>query len=237
MHYREIVTKIKHRMWMRATPNERELDFFRRTKIICALLTRITPWVECVALVNSTALCTTNSESDIDLLVVTRPWHLMLIRVMLTLLLKWRGELRRWDDDIGKFCLSFFIDTNHIDMSMIALEWSDPYLALWTSRMVPVAMTADFYERWQASNQWTWIRFENPFPQAQIIKQPWYFSKFINPIIRCADLAIYGMYSLVRKITRLNKTPIKTPWGIIINRWIQKLHPDDKRMEWKKGIK
>ena len=233
MHYREIVTKIKHRIWMRATPNERELEFFRRTKIISTILTRFTPGVECIALVNSTALCATNSESDIDLLVVTKVWHLMLIRVMLTLLLKYRGELRRWNDDIGKFCLSFFIDTDHLDMSTIALEWGDPYLALWTSRMVPVAMTADFYERWQASNRWTWIPFENPFPQAQIIKKPWYFSKFIYPIIRCVDLAIYGMYSLMRKIARLNKTPIKTPWGIIINRWIQKLHPDDKRMEWK----
>jgi hypothetical protein len=233
MHYREIVTKIKHRIWMRATPNERELEFFRRTKTITHTLTRFTPGVECIALVNSTALCATHSKSDIDLLIVVRPWYLMLTRVILTLLLKYRGELRRWDDDIGKFCLSFFLDTGHLDMSKIALDWGDPYLALWTSRVIPVAMTVDFYERWQASNQWIWIPFENPFPQAQIIKQPWYFSKFIYPIIRCVDLAIYGMYSLVRTITKLNKTPIKTPWGIIINRWIQKLHPDDKRMEWK----
>ncbi len=234
MHYREIVTKIKHRIWMRATPNERELEFFRRTKTITHTLTRFTPGVECIALVNSTALCATHSKSDIDLLIVVRPWYLMLTRVILTLLLKYRGELRRWDDDIGKFCLSFFLDTGHLDMSKIALDWGDPYLALWTSRVIPVAMTVDFYERWQASNQWIWIPFENPFPQAHIIKQLWHFSKFIHPIIRCIDLAIYGMYSLVRTITKLNKTPIKTPWGIIINRWIQKLHPDDKRMEWKK---
>lgn len=234
MHYREIVTKIKHRMWMRATPNERELEFFRRTKIISTLIAKLTPWVECIALVNTTALCSTHDESDIDLLVVTRPWHLMLTRIILTLLLKSRGELRRWDDDIGKFCLSFFIDTDHLDMSKIALGWGDPYLVLWTSRIVPVVMTNHFYQKWQASNQWIWIPFENPFPKALIIKEQNYLEIFINPIIRWMDLLVYGVYLLVRKITKLNKTPVKTPWGVIIKRWIQKLHPDDKRMEWKK---
>ena len=58
---------------MRATPNERELEFFRRTKTITHTLTRFTPGVECIALVNSTALCATHSKSDIDLLIVVRP--------------------------------------------------------------------------------------------------------------------------------------------------------------------
>lgn len=233
MDYIEITEKIKHRMWVRAIPNSQELGFFQRTQIVTKILTKLTPGIECIALVNSTALCATHPESDIDLLVVTKPWHLMLTRIILTLLLKWRGELRRWDNDISKFCLSFFLDTGHLDMSKIALEWSDPYLALWTSRIVPVAMTDHFYKKWKTSNQWVWIPFENPFPKAQIIEELSCVSRLIRPIIWYIDLLIYGIYSLIRRITTLNKTPIKTPWGIVINRWIQKLHPDDKRMEWK----
>lgn len=58
---------------MRAIPNSQELGFFQRTQIVTKILTKLTPGIECIALVNSTALCATHPESDIDLLVVTKP--------------------------------------------------------------------------------------------------------------------------------------------------------------------
>lgn len=233
MDYSKEIDKIKHRIWVGAIPNNREWRYFKLVQKFGEKYWRYLPGIKAIALVNSTALCMTHDMSDIDLFVVTRPRYLMLIRILITLYARIEWLYGRGGDDAGKFCFSFFADTTHLDMSEIALEGGDPYLALWTSRMTPVMTQSGWYHEWIRAN--TWIdseQFDDVFKKN--IEHPQKnYPPFVDSCLQNMSHLLYRLYIWIRKRYRINKTPIKTPWGVIIEEGIQKLHPNDRRMEWK----
>lgn len=234
MNYIEEIPKIKHRMWVGAIPNDREWRYFELVQKFAKKYWRYFPGIEAVCLANSTALCMTHEESDIDLLIVTKPGYLMLVRVLVTLMARWEWLYGRWGDEAGKFCLSFFVDSDHLDMSTIELEWGDPYLALWTARLVPVVTRPLWYREWKKVNSWIdKDLFEDVYNQSVTLSSRSYPEWIERLLMMISDL-LYSSYQWIRSRYTLNSTPIKTPWGVIIEKGIQKLHPNDKRMEWRK---
>jgi len=90
-----------------------------------------------VGVCNNLAFGKVDKDSDIDLFIVAKSGRLFLVRIFVTLLFQVMGIRRHGDKVAGRFCLSFFVDEDRLDLSRIAIE-NDIYLALWIRTMEPV---------------------------------------------------------------------------------------------------
>jgi hypothetical protein len=79
-----------------------------------------------------------DADSDIDLFVVTSPRRLWTVRILMTLVFQLLGVRRYGKKIAGRLCLSFFSTTDGLDMSEIALDGGDPYLATWVKYLSPI---------------------------------------------------------------------------------------------------
>jgi hypothetical protein len=139
-------------MGIKSTPNDREITLFERAKKYTAFLSYI-PGVQMIAVVNSLSMYATHEDSDIDLFIVTRPGNIWFVRFFSTSLLFFLWVWRHGRDIAGNFCLSFFITTEAMDLSKIAID-NDIYLAHWISYMKPLYDVWGVYEAFMQANQW-----------------------------------------------------------------------------------
>lgn len=96
------------------------------------------PFVEAIYLANSITFNALHDTSDIDLCIITSEGRMWSARVWSALLLFMIG-IKRWKTRVRKkFCLSFYISDNHIDIQSMRLLPSDPYLIYRLAHLVPL---------------------------------------------------------------------------------------------------
>jgi hypothetical protein len=106
-----------------------------------------------IAIGNSLSMYATHEDSDIDLLIVTQPGMIWLVRFFATFILWSHGVWRHGEDVAGNFCLSFFITTDALDLSSIVIE-DDIYLYYWIYYLKPVFDRDNTYERFVRANEY-----------------------------------------------------------------------------------
>ncbi len=116
-------------------------------------LLQLCPFVKLVAVCNSSTIGDTRENSDIDLFVVAKPGRLFTARLGLTLLTSMFGLRRHGSKVRGRFCLSFYVTEEAMDLSAIALPSYDIYLAFWAHSLEPVAGEYATYEAFVAHNE------------------------------------------------------------------------------------
>lgn len=145
---------------------------YRRAQRIVRLLSRL-PFVRLVAVSNSLSYNNARDESDIDLFIVTKPGGEWWARF---LALAFLGFLRLRPGQGGvrdKICLSFFVDSDHLNLESLRVNERDVYFPLWLSTLYPLYDAGGYYERlWQA-NGWmrAWLpgaRPLSPHPLRQV---------------------------------------------------------------------
>ncbi len=117
------------------------------------------PFVRMIAVCNNLAFGKVDENSDIDLFVIARAGRLFTVRFLITAILQLSAVRRHGKKIKGRFCLSFFVDDNFLDLSPIKIE-EDIYLAYWTRNFVPLiddGVSKEFVE----ANKWTEDYFEN----------------------------------------------------------------------------
>lgn len=114
----------------------------------------VCPFVRMVAICNSLARGTAKVTSDIDLFVVTSPGHLWTARLCLKILTQIFGMRVHRNKIAGRFCLSFFVTENALNLGHISLA-QDPLLAEFIDTMKPVYAQKGVYEAFLGANQ-TW---------------------------------------------------------------------------------
>lgn len=119
-------------------------------------LFQLCPFVRLVAVCNSSTIGDTRENSDIDLFVVAKPGRLFTARLGLTLLTSLFGLRRHGSKIRGRFCLSFYVTEEAMDLSAIALPSYDIYLAFWAQSLEPVAGSYATYEAFVAQNE-AWL--------------------------------------------------------------------------------
>lgn len=117
--------------------NALQADLWRRVDRFRWLFAAV-PFVRMVGVCNSLALGTASSESDIDLFVIADHRHLFTARFFLTAALQLFGVRRHGKKIARRFCLSFFITDDALDVRSMALSPTDPYLEYWFYSMTPV---------------------------------------------------------------------------------------------------
>lgn len=112
------------------------------------------PFVRAVFVCNTVAMGVAKKDSDIDLLVVSERGRVWLARLLMNIFLKtlgWRTSKNRIAD---RFCLSFFIDEDYRDFSVLALSGGDPYLVYWLLNLRPIHDPDDFLPKLLKANSW-----------------------------------------------------------------------------------
>ena len=198
-------------------PNEHEKGLFERAQKYIKKLSRI-PGIEMIAIVNSLSMYATHAGSDIDLFIVVKPGMIWLVRFLVTLILWKHGVWRRHDDVAGNFCLSFFITTEVMDLSKIAID-NDIYLSYWIYYMKPIFVKDHIYEQFLEANQWVqvdaeqkienlkYILNQNLFPASSSCK---FFVSVDEIFVKIASVL---NFAILENGSDTDNKIIYTPWG------------------------
>ncbi len=95
------------------------------------------PFIRLVAVANNLAYDNPTKKSDIDLVVIAKPGRLFTSRLLITFWTHILGTRRHHDKIKGRFCLSFYLTEDNLNLEPIAIQ-NDIYLAYWLKTLQPV---------------------------------------------------------------------------------------------------
>ena len=217
-------------LWIKTEPNDHEKQLFERAQKYIQKISNI-PGIEMIAVVNSLSMYATHENSDIDLFIITKPGTIWFVRFFWTIIL-WKNRVWRKNEDIaGNFCLSFFITTERMDLSKIAID-NDIYLYYWIYYLKPIIIKNNTYNKFLKANNWVNIpdtqkiqnqEYEILDTSIEKRESTWkeFFYKKLNQIIR-----FFLLPRTLKSYIKLGK-----PEWIIISDIILKFHNHDRRRE------
>ncbi len=115
-------------------------------------LFRFLPFIRTVALANSIGDHNLRDGSDIDLFVISASRRIWLSRLFLAGAAKILGRRPTIHRKQDKICLSFYISTDHLDLSDLELAGGDPYFNYWQRSLFLLYNRERTYEQFRAVN-------------------------------------------------------------------------------------
>lgn len=208
-------------------------------------LLKFVPFLRMVAVCNNLSFGMVNEKSDIDLFIVARKGRLFLVRAFVTFLFSILGVRRHGDKIAGRFCLSFFVDDEFLDLSGIALK-NDVYLAFWIKSLVPVlddGVSKEFFVK----NKWIENYLENDFETGDFKEKlrdefgeiTLKFNGFLKRFFEWISDGSLGNFvenrlknwQLKRAVKKAES--ISDNSGLLMNEHILKFHNIDRRREYR----
>ncbi|PIQ78167.1 hypothetical protein COV82_01570 [Candidatus Peregrinibacteria bacterium CG11_big_fil_rev_8_21_14_0_20_46_8] len=110
------------------------------------------PFVKFVGVCNSLAYGNVHAGSDIDLFVIAEKGRLGSARFFMKVLTQLFGVRMHHDKKAMRFCLSFFVTDDALDLQPLAHDF-DPYLAYFVRTLVPVAGSKKLYIDFLRANE------------------------------------------------------------------------------------
>ena len=96
------------------------------------------PFIKEIYLCNSITFNALKRNSDIDLFIVVKKWHMWRARFFSAIFFKLNGLKRSMTDKKQKFCLSFYITEDNQNLYPIIIDKTDVYLSYRLSHLVPL---------------------------------------------------------------------------------------------------
>jgi hypothetical protein len=199
---------------------------------------QILPFIRTVALCNSLSFYNAEKGSDIDLFIITENNRLYLARTFSWLFLQILGIRRHGTKVSGRFCLSFLISKDAMDIKSIKNE-DDIYLTFWTRLLRPLLGQQTYREFIQA-NMWLKDHFDYEIDQQKHIIPE---SKVLLNIQQILEFPFKGwsgniVENLLKKwqMSRSRKKAIRleNSDGIVIKDNMLKFHNVDMRKTYQK---
>jgi hypothetical protein len=202
------------------------------------------PFIKMIAIVNSKAFNPEKEGSDIDLFIITKTNRLFLARTILTLYFQILGKRRSGKEIKNKFCLSFFVDEQAMDLEKIKLK-NDFYLYFWILAMKPIFGIKTFFSLLDEN---TWIAKEfgksDIFPNLNDLQETKIthkiFKSFTEGIIEIfgAELfeAILRNWQLKRIQKKLSQMQV-TEKAVFASSKILKFHDKDRRAQYNEELR
>jgi len=126
---------------------------FRKVKMVGWFLAVLT-FTRLFCVCNTLSYANAEVGSDIDLFIVTRAGKVWTTRFFCLLFLKIFGLRPSPGNSKDKFCLSFFVDESHLDLSPALLSGEDIHFAYWLEQFYPVYDAGGYYAKLRESNSW-----------------------------------------------------------------------------------
>lgn len=115
---------------------------------------QMVPFIKAVAVCNTLAIDNCTTDSDIDLFIITKRGRIFTARVFATLLFHLLGVRRHGNKVAGRFCLSFYVSEDGMNLEKMQLE-NDVYLYYWMRSLDFVYRADDqIYRRFYRKNPW-----------------------------------------------------------------------------------
>lgn len=216
---------------------ELEADFWKRVRHFRWIF-QICPHLAWVGVCNSLPMHTLKPGSDIDLFIVSQPGRLFTARLWITLLTTLLGVRRHGAKTHKRFCLSFFVESGHEDLSPIAIK-DDIYLARWVQTLHPIAGEWSGYKRFLEKNkEWTRALVGDLTPQAEAFRPRSPLQRIIQTLLGLPTLPFEGLLKGWQlKRARHKASQLKDRRGTLITEHELKFHDQDRReelrAEWK----
>ena len=124
--------------------------YLNKTRKYVPLL-QLVPFLKMAAVCNNLAFNNPKPGSDIDLFIITDKDRIFTARTISTMLFHLFGVRRHGAKIPGRFCLSFYLSEDSLDLSGIYLEPFDIYMDYWTKSLKPI-FGKDLYEKFLRKN-------------------------------------------------------------------------------------
>ncbi len=98
----------------------------------------LVPFIRSVVVVNSAAYGNVHPQSDIDLLIITSPNRVFVVKGLLMFVLKSLRQLEDQFESAGRFSLGMFMTTKGAKMEKDMMKVNNPHLAYWLITARPV---------------------------------------------------------------------------------------------------
>ena len=233
---KEIHEKFKKYFDIKENQSDIEKNFFKKTYKYINYIKWI-PWLKMISIWNSLAMNNANSESDIDLYIVTTRNSMWLNRIIITFLFQIMWVRKNDKNHAGRFCLSFFSTLDWMSFKNWKIE-NDIYLYFWIIYMKPILDYDSTYKNfinlnkeWLEIDEYKDIIYNNKkFIQYKKNTKNWLI---LDKIITILDKIVKKLL-LPKTLSHFEK--IWKPYWVIINDDLLKFHNNDIREEIKKEI-
>lgn len=217
---------------------------WRRARFASSVL-RLVPFVRFIGVVNTLAIDNARPDSDIDFFIIVRRGRLWLTRMGVTVLTYLLGIRRHGRKVSQRICLSFFMSDRELSLESMKFEAEDPYLAFWTTSIVPMFDRANTWSKFMAANRWVDARLPNG---RSVRPAPYHADAWLPGIIR--SLAEWPLDSAIgdaaERASRSLQT-LKMRWpsiddaargesGTVISDDILKFHERDRRRQYRQAF-
>jgi hypothetical protein len=222
-------------------PTEHMLTKARRAISCIAWL----PFIEAVLVCNSVGSETATRESDVDLLIITTPGRLWLVRLFAHTILRILGMRTYGSKIAGRMCLSFFIDTDHLNLENYRALPEDIHFAYWLIQMFPVYDRGGVADRFLRANSWLRPTLPNCTTQDSSVTYtrqvlPGSVGSTVKKILEKMWGISYGnrLEAEAKKLQlrsispRLKELALRADGNVVVSDGLLKLHERDTRREY-----
>ncbi len=219
--------------------SELKLRQARRAAAVLACL----PFVRAVFVGNSVGGGYAEQGSDVDLLVVCAPRLVWAVRFFANSALRLFRMRVTAEHEAGRMCLSFFVDTNHLDLASYRVRPDDIYLVYWLVTLAAIYDPNNIHRDLLVKNNWI-AEYLPCFAVAEVPyipllkKNRWYsFLQRMGEII-FTSLGVVGIENTLRRwqMRRLRSALIArtadADRGVILEAGVLKFHEHDRRQEF-----
>ena len=141
----DLCNHVKKPAWSKSKKNKQLIDDYINIIKKYWFLYKNIPFVKSIYVCNSLSFCSVKKDSDIDIFIVAKKNRLWLARFWSVLLFTIFG-IRRYKEKITKrFCLSFYVTEDGLDLYRIAIKPIDIYLVYWIAHLQPIYIESKRY--------------------------------------------------------------------------------------------
>ncbi len=190
------------------------------------------PWLKAIFLCNSVGQFNADENSDIDLFVVVEKGRIWLVRFWaagIFMLLGWRPN---WRTKRNKFCLSYFVTEDNLNLEPTKIGEQDIALVYWLTTFWPLYESDNLWSEFKKANQWLLKHLPNFVWGERKEYQINFGAEKIKKFWR--TLPMGWLEKLVKKfelwyLPKLIKKMANQDTRVIINDQMLKLHTNDSR--------
>ncbi len=226
--------KFKSIQNIKDNPSEIEQDLIKKTIKYIQFIKWI-PGLQMIAIWNSVAMNSANSDSDIDLFIVSKPNRLWIVRIFTTFIFQILWARKTKNNHKSRFCLSFFCTTTSLNFENIAIK-NDIYLYFWMIYLKPILNYDSAREIFIEENK-KWCNFDDYENIIGNNKNSYFYKRNTSNY----DFKLLNLIEKLLKSFFLPKTKksFKKLWNtfwIIISDNMLKFHNNDKRKTISKKV-
>ncbi len=191
------------------------------------------PWIKAVFICNTTAFGSANTNSDIDLFIITKNNSLWICRIFTTIFIHLLWIRRHWNKIANRFCLSFFAtEQGSYELENLEIEKNnDPYLAIWTATLIPIFWNKKYLNTFYQKNNW--------IEKYNLFTKKWIINIKSKDALQCVSTnslleILFKKIFIPKTIKKYNLLKDKT-WTIISDKYL-KFHDNDIRKQIKNEL-